>query len=328
MRAAAPGPDPERGERGTSGSRRTLQEVVIKDPSHAPESALERWIVPLLAVAPALAVVAYLGAFAGAVPERSSAAEPPANDERVASAEAPAPSVEPGSLMGTIADRRALPDTIGVLLERSLPGSSNVEEYLVWLPPGLEKGDRKWPVVVYLHGRSLRGDDTSLLLRYGLPRYLAEGRSIPFIVVAPQVQPPGGWTDADRVAELLDEIEARYPVDRDRVYLTGYSMGGGGVWRVALEHGDRFAAAVPLAAHTPAPTPERTRALSRLPFLVYHGSTDAVTPVAPAVAMVDALRGVGADVELRLIEGAGHGDLTTIFRDPALYAWMLKHARR
>lgn len=301
-------------------------------------------------MAPALAVVAYLGLTGAggtewnaaaapspaasavspspAVPERSppgsASASDPARRERPPAARAD----NPGSMMEKITDRRALPDTIGVLMERSLPGASNVEDYLVWLPPGIERDDRKWPVLIYLHGRSLRGDDTSLLLQYGLPRYLAEGRSIPFIVVAPQVQPPGGWTDADRVAELLDEVEARYPVDGDRVYLTGYSMGGGGVWRVALAHGDRFAAAVPLAAHTPEPTPERTRRLSDLPLLVYHGSADEVTPVARAVAMVEALRRGGADVELRLIEGAGHGDLTTVFRDPALYSWMLKHARR
>lgn len=297
--------------------------------------------MPLLAVLPALAVAVYLGASGeragerprgeaptAGTPPRTAPADPgdpapPPEVDREDHASTPAPD---DSLMGTIGDRRSLPDSIAVLLERDLAGSgASVEEYLLWLPPGLERGDREWPVILYLHGRSLRGEDTSLLLRYGLPRYLAEGRSIPFIVVAPQVRPPEGWTDVDRLAELLDEIEARYPVDRERVYVTGYSMGGGGVWRMVFAHADRFAAAVPFAAWTPRPSPERARAVSDLPLLVYHGTADEVAPVGRVLDMVEALREAGAEVELELIEGADHGDLTTVYREPSIYEWMLRH---
>lgn len=296
--------------------------------------------MPLLAVLPALGIVVWLS-LSGEVRERPPAE--PAPTAEAPTAEAPAgrgtrsapdwreratPGLDPDTLVQTIEDRSALPDSIGVLLERRLAGAGPpVEEYLVWLPPGLERDDREWPLILYLHGRSLRGEDTSRLLRYGLPRYLAEGRSIPFIVVAPQLQPSGGWTDVDRLAALLDVVEAGYPVDRDRVYLTGYSMGGGGVWRMAFAHAERFAAAVPFAATTPRPTPERIRAVSGLPLLVYHGTADEVAPVGRVLDMVEALEEDGVDVELELVEGADHGDLTTVYREPAIYAWMLGHRR-
>lgn len=298
--------------------------------------------MPLLAVLPALGIVVWLSLSGDPMRERPSVEPAPTGE--APTAEAPddpgarpapdwrdraTPGLDPDTLVQTIEDRSALPDSIGVLLERRLAGpGSPVEEYLVWLPPGLERDDREWPLILYLHGRSLRGEDTSRLLRYGLPRYLAEGRSIPFIVVAPQLQPSGGgWTDVDRLAALLDVVEAGYPVDRDRVYLTGYSMGGGGVWRMAFAQAERFAAAVPFAATTPRPTPERVRAVSGLPLLVYHGSADEVAPVGRVLDMVEALEENGVDVELELVEGADHGDLTTVYREPSIYAWMLGHRR-
>ncbi|HUP20428.1 MAG TPA: alpha/beta fold hydrolase [Gemmatimonadota bacterium] len=297
----------------------------------------QRWLIPLLAVLPALGMAVWGGMSGEArevepIPLGSIPAAPlvePALDSMTAPEPYPGEILERDGIVGQIASRRDLPDSIGVLMERRLSArSGSIEDYLLWLPPGLERGGRAWPVILYLHGRSLRGDDPSMLLRYGLPRYLAEGRSIPFIVVAPQLHTPGSWTDVDRLAAILDQVEARYSVDRDRVYLTGYSMGGGGVWRMALEHADRFAAAVPMAAHTPEPTAVWARAVAELPIRVIHGAEDESAPPAAARTMVEFLRRTGADAELRMVEGADHGDLTTVYRDPSLYDWMLEHRRR
>lgn len=226
---------------------------------------------------------------------------------------------------------RARPDTIGVLVERELDvevEGVDVDEYLLWLPPGLERGEGKWPLLLWLHGRSLRGDDTDRLKRYGPPAILARGGALPFVVVAPQLPEDGGWYDLDPVVALVDEIVARYPVDPDRVYLLGFSMGGGGAWRMAFDHGDRFAAMIAIAAHTPAPTPERVLAVSRLPFLAIHGTEDRRVPLAPARTMADALAAIGAAAfEFRMVPGADHSRLERLTRDDELYAWLLGHRR-
>lgn len=307
-----------------------------------------RWLVPALGVAPALGAAILLGLSGGPAGADSSSTmvadpatsargtdapdpDPAASDSLGRPLVNPAPlAVESDTLIRQRPRDRTLPDTIGVMLERNLPavGTTSIEEYLLWLPPGLERGDRRWPVILYLHGRSVRGDNPAMLLRYGLPRELAEGTSIPFIVVAPQLHLPGNWQESDRLDAILDEIERHYPVDRERVYLTGYSMGGGGVWRMAFDHADRFAAAVPMAAHTPEPSAAWARALRRLPIRVYHGTADDLVPYPPAARMVDALRRAGADAELKLIPGADHGALTRLYRDPDLYAWLLEHRRR
>lgn len=220
-------------------------------------------------------------------------------------------------------------DTVGVLLARRLGGAPApaVDRYFLYLPPGIAESGRSWPVVLYLHGRSLRGDDLSLLERYGLPRYLAAGHALPFIVIAPQLPDGQSWTDVDRLASLVRSVLERYPADRDRVYLTGYSMGGGGVWRLAQTHPDLFAAAAPVAALTPEPSPAWTRAVARLPLRIYHGTADEAAPYVGAEQMARALRAAGADVELRSFPGARHGDLTRVYGDADLFAWFLAHRR-
>jgi predicted esterase len=220
-------------------------------------------------------------------------------------------------------------DTTGVLLPRDFDpatGTSAVGRYLLYLPQGIE-GARRWPLILYLHGRSLSGDNLSLLTRYGLPARLEDEDDFPFVVVAPQVPAGQTWTDTDRLAELVREVSARYPVDPSRVYLIGYSMGAGGVWRAAIAHPDLFAAASPAAAWTPDPSESASRALADLPIRIYHGTADEVAPFDRAQTMARALERAGVDVTLSVYPGADHGDLTDIYREDELYGWLLEHRR-
>lgn len=216
-------------------------------------------------------------------------------------------------------------DTTGVLLPRAGDGDA-AGRYLLYLPQGIE-GARRWPLILYLHGRSLSGDNLSLLPRYGLPARLEDEDDFPFVVVAPQVPAGETWTDTDRLAALVREVRARYPVDRTRVYVIGYSMGAGGVWRAAIAHPELFAAAAPAAAWTPDPSESAARALVDMPIRIYHGTADEVAPFDRAQAMARALEEAGVDVTLSAYPGADHGDLTDIYKEDELYAWLLAHRR-
>ncbi|HJR52464.1 MAG TPA: dienelactone hydrolase family protein [Gemmatimonadota bacterium] len=219
-------------------------------------------------------------------------------------------------------------DSTGVLLPREFDAGADpalVHGYLLYLPQGIES--RSWPLIVYLHGRSLRGDNLSLLTRYGLPDRLQDDESFPFIVVAPQLPGDQSWTDTDRLTALVRDIAARYPVDRTRIYLIGYSMGAGGVWREAVAHPELFAAAAPAAAWTPEPSPQITAALSDLPIRIYHGTEDEVAPFARAEAMAEELERAGVDVTFSVYQGVDHGELTHIYKEDELYGWLLEHQR-
>ena len=224
----------------------------------------------------------------------------------------------------------AWPDSVGRLIGRrdDDPDRVTIENYFLYLPPGLGTEEREWPVLLYLHGRSLSGDDIDLVKRYGIPSLIERGRQLPFIVLAPQVPAGQGWFDVERMWELLDDVVLEeYPVDEDRIYVTGFSMGGGGAWRFAVRHADRLAAAVPISAATPPPSEAWTEALEELPMLVYHGDADERVPYQPAVVMVEHLREAGQEIHLITLEGEGHGIVQDVYRDPGLYVWLLAHER-
>ena len=72
-----------------------------------------------------------------------------------------------------------------------------------------------------------------MVTAFSLPQVVEKDPSFPFIVVSPQ-RPQGEiWTDTDTLINFLDEVMNKYAVDRERVYLTGHSMGGRGAWYLA-----------------------------------------------------------------------------------------------
>src|SRR5262245_8988293 len=101
-------------------------------------------------------------------------------------------------------------------------------KYLLFLPQDYGKQVKSWPLILYLHGGSRRGEDIEMVRAFGLPQIVEKDPSFPFIVVSPQCPQGEIWTDADTLINLLDEVMNKHAVDRERVYLTGHSMGGRG----------------------------------------------------------------------------------------------------
>jgi poly(3-hydroxybutyrate) depolymerase len=106
--------------------------------------------------------------------------------------------------------------------------------YLLYLPEAYGREQKRWPLILYLHGKSLRGNDLELLKQYGLAALLEKDLAIPFIVVSPQCTPDKMWTERENeVIGLLDDVSVNYSVDRKRIYLTGHTAWEGegrGFW--------------------------------------------------------------------------------------------------
>ncbi len=195
--------------------------------------------------------------------------------------------------------------------------------YLLFLPEGYGQGEKRWPLILFLHGAGERGSDVSRVKRNGLPRLLEKKKDFPFVVVSPQ-SPTLGW-DVEALNALLDDVLSKYRVDRDRVYLTGLSMGGYGTWALAAAHPERFAAIVPICGGG---NPAAARRLKGLPVWVFHGAKDPVVPLARSEEMVRALKDAGNDqVKLTVYPEAGHDSWTETYNNPQLYEWFLQHKR-
>ncbi|MDA7922236.1 hypothetical protein N9B73_10810, partial [Verrucomicrobiales bacterium] len=138
--------------------------------------------------------------------------------------------------------------------------------YWLYLPEGDDQlAGKKWPLLLYLHGSSLRGNDLEMLKRYGPPSFVEKRKDFPFLTVSPQL-PEGGWP-ADRLSVLLDELLETYPIDPERIYLSGVSLGAMGAWTFAAAEPDRIAALVPICAHGPVSVAE---VLTEMPIWAFH----------------------------------------------------------
>ena len=132
------------------------------------------------------------------------------------------------------------------------------QPYALYLPPAYDKS-KAYPLVVSLHSeesthrlnfRQLFGAAPPFNRVDPLdPRFYPVSRDVDFIVAFPFARGTIGYrgiAESD-VYEMLADVESRYTIDRDRVYLTGISMGGGGALWYALTRPDVWAAVAPLA---------------------------------------------------------------------------------
>jgi len=180
-----------------------------------------------------------------------------------------------------------------------------------------------------------------LLLNQPLPGSLVIEPDFPFIVVSPQVQclvwqkdsysDPSGlaWTWAGQwkaLRVLLDDLQRFYEVDPNRIYLTGISMGGFGVWQIALQCPDCFAAIVPMAGgyiYASDQVPENICDLRKLPVWAFHGEQDVNLSYEQSRLLVDALQECGGDVRFTLYPDLGHNVWDRAYADPELIQWLL-----
>jgi predicted peptidase len=209
-------------------------------------------------------------------------------------------------------------------LRREVPHEVAIQ-YLLFLPEGYDKSREPWPLILYLHGGSLRGDDISQMKRWGLAEKVAADPKFPFIVVSPQCHKGEIWTDVDALAAVLDEVARTYRVDPDRVYITGHSMGGRGALYAAYKMPERFAAVVSLAPA--APITAWADKLAAVPLWLFHGPNDQFTPLKEVEELVHAIEAAGGHPQLTVLPGRDHYILD-VYDRPDVYEWLAKQKRK
>lgn len=206
-------------------------------------------------------------------------------------------------------------------LEKSVTRLVRVN-FLLHIPSHYDaKSGERWPLILFLHGAGERGEDLERVKVHGVPKIVEEREDFPFIVVSPQCPENTWWSPEDLVA-LLEEMVARYPVDEERLYLTGLSMGGYGTWSLALQQPGRFAAIAPICGGG---NPHLVARIKHVPAWVFHGARDSVVPLQKSEEMVEALRACGGKVRFTIYPEADHDSWTETYDNPELYEWFLSH---
>ena len=199
-------------------------------------------------------------------------------------------------------------------------------QYLLFLPEGYGQKKQRWPVILFLHGAGERGSDLNLVKKHGPPKIAETRKNFPFIVVSPQCPAGAWWTDENEVLiNLLDDIVARYSVDKERIYLTGLSMGGYETWTLASAYPERFAAIAPICGGGKRFMTEK---LKDVPVWAFHGAKDNLVPLKESEEMVNAIKERGGDARLTVYPEAGHDSWTETYNNQALYDWFMQHRKK
>lgn len=198
--------------------------------------------------------------------------------------------------------------------------------------------DRSYPLVVFLHGAGERGDDNQAQLLHGVREFAADAvrQRYPSFVVAPQCPEDQQWVDtpwsapSHRMAAepapvmqwtlaLIEHLCEHLPIDASRIYLTGLSMGGFGVWEALARRPAQFAAGVIVCGGADLAT---ASTIAHVPVWVFHGDQDAAVLPQRSREMVHALRRAGGTPRYTEYVDVGHDSWSPTFRDPQMVAWL------
>lgn len=214
--------------------------------------------------------------------------------------------------------------------------------YMLFVPKDYKSDGKKWPLLLFLHGLGESSNDDLLRVKIHGPAKLVEKQpDFPFVLVTPQLPPPVAYDPntkrasddviaivrrawkPEELIELIDHVVANLNVDRERIYVTGLSMGGYGTWRLVATYPDRFAAAVCVCGGGDPKT--MARPLSRVPIWAFHGAKDPTVPLSESEKMVDAVKHAGGDVRLTVYPDALHNSWDATYNNPKVYEWLLEH---
>lgn len=203
--------------------------------------------------------------------------------------------------------------------------------YLLFMPRDTSAViNGKFPLIISLHGIGERGSDLWRVKLDGLPKILDGNNTFPFIVISPQCPITTEWYYNDgiqqKVNALIDSAIRRYPVDTNRIYLTGFSMGGIGTLDLAIRYPNRFAALLPIAFRIESGW--NLCVIDSIPFWGFHGQNDPIIPASLAQNVINTLINCGGQPVFTLYPGMFHDVWTVTYNNPEVYLWLLSKSKR
>ena len=219
----------------------------------------------------------------------------------------------------------------GEILKRDVSISAENFKYQVYVPHDVEN-TKDLPVIVFLHGIRERGSgglisDDGMLGKI-LKHYL---KQVPSIVVFPQCAMGKYWSDKTMermVMKAVEQAQNEFKADVNRLYLIGVSMGGYGVWHLASQHPERFAALVSICGGSPILNGDRFNPIAEkvgeIPAWVFHGANDSIVPVGESREMVKAIKENNGVVKYDEFPGVGHNVWLNVLAEKELLPWLLR----
>jgi len=224
-----------------------------------------------------------------------------------------------------------------LLAKEQFRSGGNVLPYRLMSPANPKPG-QKYPLVIFLHGAGERGNDNNVQLVHGVKEFAnAQAREkFPCFLIAPQCPTGKRWVEVDWSAKqhdmppkpseplnwllaLLEQMKKEKPIDTDRIYVTGLSMGGYGTWDLLSRHAEMFAAAVPVCGGG---DEAKASVMKGVPIWVFHGAKDTAVIPERSRNMVAAVKKAEGNIKYTEYPEVGHDSWNKAYADPELLPWM------
>ncbi|MCF0185947.1 MAG: LysM peptidoglycan-binding domain-containing protein, partial [Bacteroidaceae bacterium] len=201
--------------------------------------------------------------------------------------------------------------------------------YQFWLftPPSItgtpDTKRQSKPLIVFLHGASLCGQNLSKVLNYGPLDAVRRGREIDAYIVAPQ-NPGGSWAPS-KIMNVVEWLEKHHnTIDSNRIYVIGMSLGGYGTVDLTATYPNRIAAAMAMCGGG---TVKDVSGLRNVPLWILHGTADRDVAIKHSDNLVASIKKHGEASRLiyTRLEKANHGHPARIFYMKKTYEWLFKH---
>jgi len=197
------------------------------------------------------------------------------------------------------------------------------KNYLLFVPDTLPDSGQ-YPLMLFLHGSGERGSNINLVKKHGPPSFLDTNTDFPFVVVSPQCPSNKTWNTQNLLA-LLDHIESTLPIDKNKIYVTGLSLGGYGTWDLAQAAPERFAAIAPICGGG---NLENIYKMRNVPTWVFHGAKDNAVPHQESDRLVKQLKEYKSDVKYTLYPNLAHNCWLKTYKNQELYSWLLSKEKK
>jgi len=200
-----------------------------------------------------------------------------------------------------------------------------------------------YPLVVFLHGAGERGSDNEIQTIHIRSLFLDNDNQLnyPSFVLVPQCPTNRQWVNLpwsginhsmpevcsetmDLTIELIGEIIKKHPIDTNRIYISGVSMGGYGTWDIISRYPQKFAAAIPICGGGDT---SKAKLLKDIPIWAFHGSSDKVVSVENTRNMIKAIKIAGGNPKYTEYAKVGHDSWVKTYKEGNLLEWLFKQKK-
>lgn len=216
--------------------------------------------------------------------------------------------------------------------------------YRLLLPKNFDN-DKKYPLIIFLHGAGERGNDNELQLVHGKDLFINmnKNNTFPSIVVFPQCSKNSYWANVSRINNsfsflgdptenkslklvegMINELQSNFKINSNQIYVGGLSMGGMGTFELVYRNPDMFAAAFAICGGA---NPKIGEKISKTNWRIYHGDKDFVVPVKLSIDMYNSIKSFNKNVYLKIYPNVNHNSWDNVFREPDLFKWLFSNSK-